>query len=207
MIYEVRTYRLQPGTLGTFVERYREAYEDRKAFSPLAASLTCEIGPLDQFVNVWPYESHAHREQVRRDSMGAAGRWPPHSPDLLRDMHSQIFEPFDFAPEFLTGRHGPVFEWRTYQLRTDSVPAIREVWSEAVDARRALSPLVAAMASENGTLNVFVHVWGYESLAHRDAVRAEAVAKGVWPPRNAPPGTIVQEDSKILVPTSFSPLM
>ena len=206
MIYEVRTYRLRPGTLGTFIDRYAEAYEERKAHSELAASLTCEVGPLDQFVNVWPYESHAHREQVRQDSMKAGGAWPPRSQDVMREMHSQIFVPFDFAPEFLTGRHGPVFEWRMYQIQTDAMPAIREVWSEAIDDRRELSPLVAAMSSENGTLNSFVHVWGYESLAHRDAVRAEAVAKGLWPPRSAPAGTIIQEDSKIMAPTRISPL-
>jgi hypothetical protein len=205
MIYEVRTYQLKPGSLSTFVQRYAEAYEDRKQYSPIVASLTCEIGPLEQMVTVWPYESQAHREQVRANSAGK-GKWPPRGPDILDEMASEIFIPMDFCSGFPSGTLGPIFEWRTYRIRTDSMPDIHEVWSEVIDERRKVSPLVVAMHSENNVLNRFVHIWAYESFAHRSEARAEAVRKGCWPPRSVPPGTILSQNSKIMVPTMFSPL-
>ena len=205
MIYEVRTYRLTPGTLAQFMGRYQEAYRDRQLFSRICASLTCDIGPLEQFVNIWPYESHAHREEVRKESHGV-GKWPPHSSDVMANMHSQIFVPMAFCPEFPEGKLGPVFEWRTYQIRTDGMADIAEVWGEIIDKRREISPLIMAMHSENGVLNTFVHLWGYESLAHRAQARAEAVRKEAWPPRSVPPGTILSQENKILIPTAFSPL-
>lgn len=205
MIYEVRTYRLKPGTLGGFLTRYEEAYQDRSKFSTIAASLTCEIGPLEQLVNIWPYENHARREDVRRASHGV-GKWPPRSPESMAEMHSQIFNPMPFCPSFPTGQLGPVFEWRTYQIRTDGMADITEVWAEIIDRRREISPLVMAMHSENGVLNTFVHIWAYESLAHRSEARAEAVSRKAWPPRSAPAGTIVSQENKIMLPTSFSPL-
>lgn len=205
MIYEVRTYRLRPGSLSTFIDQYEDAYEDRKPYSAIAASFTCEIGPLERFVNIWPYESQAHREEVRIQSAGK-GKWPPRAPDLLQEMKSEIFAPMDFCPEFPAGKLGPVFEWRAYQLRTDGIADIHKVWSEVIEERRKVSPLVTAMHSENGLLNRFVHIWAYESFAHRTEARAEAVRKGCWPPRSVPPGTILSEESMIMVPTAFSPL-
>ena len=205
MIYEVRTYQLRPGTLSTFVQRYAEAYEDRKQYSTISASFTCEIGPLEQMVNIWPYESQAHREEVRARSAGK-GKWPPRGPDMLDEMTSEIFTPMDFCPDFPSGRLGPIFECRSYRIRTDGMAAIRDVWSEVIDERRKVSPLVTAMQSENGVLNRFTHVWAYESFAHRTEARAEAVRKGCWPPRSVPPGTILSQTSKIMVPTVFSPL-
>lgn len=205
MIYEVRTYRVKPGNLSTWIGRYAEAYEDRKAFSALAASFTCEIGPLERMINIWPYENQAHREAVRAQAAGK-GQWPPRGPEIVDEMRSEIFVPMDFCPEFPSGKLGPVFEWRTYQLRVDGIPDIRAVWSEVIDERRKISPLVMAMHSENGALNRFVHIWAYESFAHRAEARAEAVRRKCWPPRSAPPGTIVAEDSMILMPTILSEL-
>lgn len=205
MIYEVRTYRVKPGNMSTWVGKYVEAYEDRKAFSPIAASFTCDIGPLERLINIWPYESQAHREEVRSQAAGQ-GKWPPRAPDILEDMRSEIFVPMDFCPEFPSGKLGPVFEWRCYQIRTDGIPHIHEVWAEVIDERREVSPLVMAMHSENGLLNRFVHIWAYESLAHRIEARAEAVAKKCWPPRSLPPGTIVSQENMILSPTILSQL-
>jgi hypothetical protein len=205
MICEVRRYRLRPGSMGRFLGLYAGAYEDRREVSQLAGAFTCEIGPLDQFLTIWPYASHAARAEIRAAS-AVVGRWPPRAPDILDEMRSEIFLPMPFCPEFPSGRLGPVFEWRSYRLRPDAMGAMAEVWGEAIEARRQISPLVMAMASEGGVLHRFVHLWAYESFAHRTAARAEAVARGLWPPRSLPEGTILSEDSMILTPTAFSPL-
>ena len=44
MIYEIRTYHVQPHTLPEVEKRFGEAYEKRKAISPLAAFFTPRSG-------------------------------------------------------------------------------------------------------------------------------------------------------------------
>jgi len=54
MIYEVRTYDLQPHSIPEVEKRFGEAYEYRKKVSPLAAFFHTEIGPLNQIIHIWP---------------------------------------------------------------------------------------------------------------------------------------------------------
>ena len=49
------------------------------------------------------------------------------------------------------------------------------------------------------------HIWPYASLDARAAIRADAVAKGVWPPKNAPE-QFFAATSTIGHPTAASPL-
>jgi hypothetical protein len=78
-------------------------------------------------------------------------------------------------------------------------------WDKKLAKRVALSPLVMAMHSAVGDLNKFVHIWAYESLNHRSEVRAEAIAKGIWPPKGRKE-TLVSQSSKIVLAAGFSPV-
>ena len=57
MLYEVRTYRLKQGTTNKAIDAFAEGYEQRKKHSELAAFWYTEIGPLNEIIHVWPYES------------------------------------------------------------------------------------------------------------------------------------------------------
>ena len=59
MIYEIRTYRIAPGSLAEVEKRYGEAYEYRKKYSELTAFWHTEIGPLNEIVHVWGYKDLA----------------------------------------------------------------------------------------------------------------------------------------------------
>ena len=61
MIFEIRTYRLKPGSLAEAEKRFGEAYEIRKKHSELAAFWHTEIGPLNEIVHVWPYQNLEER--------------------------------------------------------------------------------------------------------------------------------------------------
>ena len=105
-----------------------------------------------------------------------------------------------------SGKLGPIFEWRSYMIKPGAMGGMINAWADAIEARTKLSPLVICMQTESGELNKFVHVWAYESLNHRAEVRAEAVSKGIWPPKGTPPGTLVRQENKILLAAPFSPL-
>ncbi|NNE84613.1 MAG: NIPSNAP family protein [Alphaproteobacteria bacterium] len=206
MIYEVRTYRLQPRAVPGFVEAFGSAYEGyRKDFSPLAAFFYTDIGPLNQVIHIWPYEDAAHRAKVRAES-AAPGKWPPQAPEKPVRMESEIFTPLPFIGDFASGNVGPVFEWRSYSVVPGMMPGVMEGWEAAIEARTKLSPLVMAMHTEVGELNKFVHIWGYESLAHRQEVREESMKSGIWPPAGSPKGAYSAQENKIVFAAPFSPV-
>lgn len=204
MIYEVRTYRLKPHSQNEAIKRFGEAYEHRKQYSELSAFFYTDIGPLNQIIHIWPYESLAHRTEVRAKS-AENPNWPPKLNEFQHEMLSEIFVPFPFTPEFKPGKWGPVFEWRSYILRPGTMGGTIERWRDAIGRRSELSPVLMAMHTELGPLNKFVHIWPYESLEHRREVRAKAAADKIWPP----PGggdSLVTQDNKIVLAAPFSPI-
>ena len=206
MIYEVRTYRLKPRMVPGFIEAFGKAYENgRKQLSPLAAFFYSEVGPLNEVMHIWPYESLGEREAVRAEAV-KTGVWPPDVTAMIHQMNSEIFTPFPFMTEFLSGDHGPLFEYRYYAVNPGTMPGIIKGWEDAIDARQGLSPCAIAMHTDVGGLNKYVHIWPYKSFEHRAEVRAEGVAKGIWPPKGSPKGAIITQDNKLLMAAPFSPL-
>ena len=68
MIYEVRTYRLKPGSIPECEKRFAEALPHREKYSPLGAFWHTEIGPLNQIIHVWPYGEPARADRKARPS-------------------------------------------------------------------------------------------------------------------------------------------
>ena len=89
MIYETRTYRLQPRSLPEVLKRFEAGYQIRKKHSELAAFFYTEIGPLNQIIHIWPYEDMAERATVRaaaskdeaKSDAGAKTPTPQGAPD------------------------------------------------------------------------------------------------------------------------------
>lgn len=205
----MRTYDLKPRSLPEFEKRFGEAYIKRKEYSPLAAFWHSEIGPLNQVIHVWPYKDLEERDRIRTAAV-KDGIWPPAATEFIVNMRSEIMIPFSVSPELKPGKLGPYFEMRTYTHAAGDLPKLRAVWEKAVPERLKFSPLYAAWYSELGGLNKFVHIWPYPSLDARNDIRNKTQAAGVWPPSAAklglPPYSLVAQENKILMPSSFSPL-
>ena len=180
MIYEVRTYRLKPGTLAECERLFGDALPRREEFSSLGAFWHTEIGPLNEIIHVWPYESLERRTEARAQAMQSKA-WPPPIGTFIEHMESEIFIPAPFMEPLGTRQLGPVYEIRTYMYRPGAMPTVLERWAKAISARTQLSPLAACWYSDLGTLNKFVHIWPYASLDERSRVRAEAAQLPNWP--------------------------
>jgi NIPSNAP len=203
MIYEIRTYRLKPGSLAEVEKRFGDAYEYRKKYSPLAAFWHTDIGPLNEIVHVWPYQDAAERLRVRGEAMKDAN-WPPKIADFVLTMQSELLVPFPFSPELKPGQLGPVYEMRIYTIKPGTLPSIIERWAAKIPERTKLSPLALAGHIDVGEANRYIHIWPYKSLDDRAAIRKKAVETGAWPP----PGggdTLLTQQNKILLPAAFSP--
>jgi NIPSNAP len=205
MIIEMRTYTLRPGTMAEVEKRFGEALPNRlKHGNQLAAVWHTEVGPLNQFIHVWAYESFAQRDAVRGAAIKAGG-WPPKIGEFIVEMKNEVFHPAPFSPPLEPRQIGPLFEIRQYTLIPGAIPGLIERWSEKIEGRQKFSPLVAGMYSEFGALNKWVHIWAYKDANERNSVRAAASATGQWPARN-PPGVVVKQENAFVMPADCSPI-
>ena len=103
---------------------------------------------------------------------------------------------------------GPgIYELRSYRLQPGKVAEWLEYWKEGMTAREKYSKPVAMWTSELGELHRVVHLWQYKSLEHRFQVRKAALTNQLWKETVAKLATLAQVmESKILMPTEFSPL-
>ena len=170
----------------------------------MAAFWHTEVGPLNQIIHVWAYDSFEHRTAVRAAGLKEAN-WPPPIREFVTNQQSEVFVPAPFSPPLEPRQVGPLFEIRQYTLTPGSIPGLIERWSEKIEGRQKFSPLIAGMYSEFGALNKWVHIWAYRDANERTSVRAAAAATGQWPARN-PPGVVVKQENAFVMPASFSPI-
>ena len=203
MIYEVRTYTLKPGSVPQFEEIFATALPHREKYSKLGAFWHTEIGPLNQVIHVWPYDDLEHRTRIRAEAAQDA-HWPPPTTDLIVRMESEIWHPAPFMRP-LGGDQalGGIYEMRIYTYQPGSLPEVIARWTEAIPYRETFSPLAAAMSSEVGGLNRWMHIWPYKDLSERERVREEARQSPHWP---TGAGVRISQENKILVPAAFSPM-
>lgn len=203
MIYEVRTYTLEPGTVAQFEAGFAEALPHREKYSPLAAFWHTDIGPLNQVIHVWPYENLGERERIRAEA-AQDPHWPPADLSMIQTMESEIWNPAAFMRPMGGGQElGGVYEMRVYTYKPGSIPELLRRWEKALPWREQFSPCAAAMHSELGGLNRWMHIWPYRDLNHREEVRKASAGTPNWP--SGAPGRIRQEN-KIMVPAAFSPM-
>ena len=99
---------------------------------------------------------------------------------------------------------GNIYEMRVYTYKPGSMPEVINRWAAAIPHREEYSPLAAAMSSEIGGLNKWIHIWPYKDLNERSEVRAEAIKNPNWPPPTRE--FLVKQENKLMVPSSFSPM-
>ena len=96
-----------------------------------------------------------------------------------------------------------IYEFRTYTLHPRTLPELLKRWTDMLPRRLELSPLAAFWYTEIGPLNQIIHVWPYENTLERSRIRAEAIKKGIWPPKTSE--FITDMRSEIFEPLPFSP--
>ncbi|HXH12725.1 MAG TPA: NIPSNAP family protein [Alphaproteobacteria bacterium] len=203
MIYEVRTYTLKPGSVAEAEKRFGEALAAREKHSKLGAFWHTDVGPLNQIIHVWPYESLQHRTQVREAAAKEVG-WPPKIQEFIETMESEIFIPAPFMRPLGNQTLGNVYEMRIYTYQPGAMSEVLKRWADSIVDREKLSPLAACWYSEIGGLNKFVHIWPYKDLEERARIRAESQKLPKWPPPTRE--FLMRQENKLLIPAAFSPM-
>jgi len=211
MIYELKTYDLQPHSVPEVERRFAEAYQRRRDISPMAAEFHTEIGPLNQIVQIWPYRDIDERDRLTTALAGVEG-WPAEIGEFLVCETRDTFTPFSFSPVIRPRTMGPYFELRIYTFADGDLPHVARAWEAALPERVKRSPLVAICFSEERGLNRLLQIWSYQTLDQRAEVRRDVRETGAWPPHvlakklGLPAYTLLQMENRIMVPSPGSPL-
>lgn len=102
-----------------------------------------------------------------------------------------------------------IVEERDYHVHTGRLPELLRLYeAEGIPIQiEILGRLVGAFTTDVGELSTYTHLWAYDSLAEREERRARLQADSRWQaflPKIQP--LIHTQRSRILVPTSFSPI-
>ena len=203
MIHEIRTYDLKPRSLPEYERRTAEKIARRAEYSQVGGFWRTEVGPLNQVVHIWPYESLNQRAEIRAKVV-ADGIWPPNNSEFMVNMASEIYHPAPFMTPLGERAIGPLYEMRIYTYPNETMPQVLEDWGNAIAEREKLSPLAGCWYSEIGGLNKFIHMWAYSGADERSRIRQEAIDAGIWPPKSDV--NPLKQETKLLLPMSFSPM-
>jgi hypothetical protein len=205
MIYEVINSTFKPGYVKKWEASFCKALPVRTAYSSLGGVWHTDIGPLNELVQIWPYENFAQRAEVRA-KVELEPDWPPEGNDSIVHQDTQIFTPVPFSPQLGGEKQlGGIYELRVYRFKAGSIQTVIERFKPAVEGGRLdLSPLAVMMYSETGEQDILMHIWPYKDYAERDRVRHETAKLKTWPPNIGE--FLLAQQNKILIPADCSPM-
>jgi hypothetical protein len=104
-----------------------------------------------------------------------------------------------------------LIDLRTYTTRPGGLQKQLEMYRDKgfdIQRRHQGEPL-AFLVTESWPLNSYVHLWAYESTAHREQARSKLHADPQWKAylaQSAEAGFLVSQENRLLVPVDFVPL-
>jgi hypothetical protein len=203
MRYEIATLTVKLGKAASVVAGIDAYVKAPEAKGALLGCWTSEIGALNEIFVLRGFADDAELQAERRRALDTTN--PFGAGDDIARLQFDSYAPFPFLPPVQPAKLGKVYEIRTYKLKHGGVPATIAAWEAAVPERVKLSPLVIAMHALDGPPR-FTHIWPFASLDARASVRADSVAKGIWPPKGGPEWLTGEMHSTIALPTAISPL-
>lgn len=207
MYYELSTMTLPFGTAGQAATHVQGFATTPEAQGELLGCWFTDIGQLNQmivlrgFATLDALQAERERTQKHANPLGCG--------EIFQSLEQHSYKGFPWMkpvrPSAESGITGPVYEIRTYGIKTGGVQPTIDLWEQYVPARDKLSPCVVAMVALDGPLR-FTNIWAYDSLNARSQIRSEAVAQGIWPPKGGPANLTTNMVSTIAMPTTVSPL-
>ncbi len=200
--YELATLSIAMGTAAKAAEGIAAFTSDADAGGRLLGCWVSDIGALNKLAVLRGFADDAELGRERERTLRSSN--PFGCSAFLTRLSLQSYAPFPDLPPVETGAFGPVYEIRSYVLKSGGLVPTFEGWAERLPGRTGFSRLVLAMYGLDGTPRI-THIWPYKSTEERAQIRAETVRQGVWPPKSAAWLTPEMETS-IYLPTAISPL-
>jgi hypothetical protein len=99
-IYEMRSYRLKPGTMIEWGNNWARAINFRKTNNEAYAGFFSQIGRLYNVHHIWCYSSYQQRKETREFAWQQPG-WDScvqYTVPLISEMHCRVLVPTEFSP-------------------------------------------------------------------------------------------------------------
>ena len=176
---------------------------DYGAAGELLGCWRTEIGQLGRLLLLRGFETAGDLATERRRALLSVN--PFNSGSLVTALSMDSYAPFPFLPRVQPGSFGGIYEFRTYQLKPGGLPPTLAGWEKAIQpAREYTRHLIINMYALDGPPRI-THIWGFQSLEERAALRAKFYAAGLWPPQGGPE-QILEATSTIALSEDNSPL-
>lgn len=206
--YELATLTVPVGFVSATGDNVRRAAEAIDAFAAnapgrLLGSWVGQFGPQNKIVALRAFDTRNELEDERERVLMSID--PYGVGDSITHISLESYAQFPGLSPVQPADFGPVYEFRTYCLRVGCLAPVIEGWTASLPARTALSPAVTVMYALDGKPR-FTHIWAYKSFEARNAVRAEASKKGIWPVKGAADHLDQEMKSEIFSPTPASRL-
>ena len=137
MIYELRTYTVKPGALGDMIKAASTVSRDVRGdnYGKLEGYWSTEIGPLNQVMHMWSYNSFEERTKLRAE-LAKNPRWTgEYTPLIFPLLVRQDVRLLNaIKPPVAPATSGNIYEFRNYRAKTGG--AVRQ-WIERFHRRAA----------------------------------------------------------------------
>ncbi len=210
MIHQLRVYTGKPGTIpkileasGTVARRIREGDK----YGVLEGHWSSEIGPLNQYVHLWAYDSLAEMERLRAE-LGKIPAWqseyiPLIRPSILRQDVYLLRPTIDMK---MPKGEGNFHELRRYRLQPGKAVEFTKRMADHLPAREKYSQNLGIWTCDFPDPNEVFHLWSYESWAQRMEARKGSQADPDWQNFLSFAGPVIEDmTSMILQPSEYSP--
>ncbi|WP_297369272.1 NIPSNAP family protein [Acidocella sp.] len=147
--YEIATLSIQMGSAPKFLPGLEAYLNAPEATGRLLGVWTSDIGALNKLVVLREFADDAALLNERARGLRAAN--PFGAGEYLTRLDMESYAPFPSMPPVETGDFGPVYELRTYVLKTGGLEPTFEGWAEKLPERTKFSKLSVALYALDGT--------------------------------------------------------
>ena len=114
-IFEARIYTFHTGKVPEWEKGFATAYAAREKYSKLYGMWHTDIGPLNQVIHIWQYDSLQQRADIRAAAAkDPSGLWPPKGADMILSQEVDIIDPVKGFEPLQPGTGHPAWELRVY---------------------------------------------------------------------------------------------
>ncbi|XP_029648532.2 protein NipSnap homolog 1 isoform X1 [Octopus sinensis] len=190
---------------------FQKLVHEKRWGAQLVGSFTVEVGDQDEAIHIWEYDGgypalNNATVKYRTDKDFLEFRSKRNK--MLRSRRNQILLRFSFWPrETPTPDRSHIYELRSYVLKPGTMIEWGNNWARGIQHRRTNNEAVAGFFSSIGHLYTAHHLWAYEDLQTRKETREAAWRRPGWDECVAYTVPLIRHmESRILIPTPFSPL-
>ena len=188
MIHELRTYTARAGAVPEILKVNEEV--GRKArgndYGVLEGYWYTEIGPLNQVMHLWRFDSYEERTRLRAELSKVddwTNKYVPTLRPLLVNQTTRFLNP---AKELVApAKEGNFYEFRNYRLKPGKAAGWMKRFIDVMPTREKYSQNVCAWITEGPNPNEVCHLGPIR--ASRSAWRRATASPRRTPGRNLPP--------------------